>query len=229
MLHHHAEWQRAPLAAIRLAGEAVPQPRPGQDVLIVGNGPGAAHVDRAAQHDAWVVRFNNCPHFDADRDDRIDELVLVNCGGQMEEWLRQGRLGNPEAFARAALVTFPVHPGIAAFYRPVLSLDELRDAARQDFTWPALARVRERASPCLLYTPDLYRRAATALGEPVFRAGMAVPSSGFLACYRTALAHPRSRILIAGFGFAGWDGHPWARERAWCEALAGEGRLVFLD
>lgn len=209
---------------IRLHGETSGPP-PGAPILIIGNGATGPGVGAREQAASWVIRFNNCAGFEPAAGDRVDELWLVNCGGQMEEWLDENRMGHPAALRLAKTVTFPVHPGIAAYYEPILSPDELVEAAAQDFTWPALRWLRQRDRSCRMLMAGWYRDAAAALGEKTFRHGMSVPSTGFLALFHAARAHPRSPLTMAGFGFAGWDGHPWKRERTFCEGLVAQGRL----
>lgn len=210
-----------------LCGPELASPSAGQPILILGNGPTRSIPEDLGRH-AWHIRFNNCPSYRPRSGDRVDELVLVNCGGQPEEWLSTGRLGNPEALAAAVRVTLPIHPGIAAYYQPVLSPRELREAAAQDHTWPMVRRLRKAGHATAVLAPRSYRDAVHALGQKVFRRGMPVPSSGFLLIHHVAQAHPRSPIHLDGFGFAGWEGHPWQAERAYCERLAAEGRLTFV-
>ena len=58
-----------------------------------------------------------------------------------------------------------------------------------------------------------------------------VPSTGavaiaeFLTHYRKA----DDQIFLAGFGHQGWDGHPWAAEKAWIDDLIHCGVLARLS
>jgi hypothetical protein len=58
-----------------------------------------------------------------------------------------------------------------------------------------------------------------------------VPSSGLIVIAEV-LAHwrqPGDRVVLAGFGHAGWEWHPFAAERRYVDALISRGRLIRLD
>jgi hypothetical protein len=58
-----------------------------------------------------------------------------------------------------------------------------------------------------------------------------MPSAGMIAIALVLLdpAWSDHRVGIAGFGWSGWEGHQWARERDLCESLAGWGQLQILE
>ncbi len=183
-------------------------------VVVVGNAPG---VDAAAAIDAGasVVRFNNAAGFGERAGSHVTHLVLVNRGGQMREWLDDpGFCDRPVVRrAQAFVLPFPMLPEAHNRPEPIC------------FTREALAMLRPLGKPVHILPEELHEAA---------RAGLAPlagerpnPSTGFL----TVLAHLAARPGAAGpvgadgCGFAGWPGHPWAAERAWCSRAAAAGRL----
>lgn len=196
-----------------------------REIALVGNGPlggwSAAVID-AADH---VVRFNRARGFGAEAGSRVDDLFLVNCGGQMHEWLHDDAFWRSPAVAAARRVTLPVaadrpEPGLWRW--PRLAPDARHGV---NFERDVHARLRGRAVRTL---PDGTRRAAI---QSLRRTGPAPrgriwPSTGFLAlfAYDRDLA-PDARLTLHGFGFDGASWHDWARERAWVEARAATGRI----
>ncbi|MBM2575447.1 hypothetical protein JQC91_03945 [Jannaschia sp. Os4] len=196
-----------------------------REVALVGNGPlgssGAAEIDAASR----VVRFNVARGFGAEAGSRLDDLFLVNCGGQMHEWLLDPAFWTSPPLLAARRVTLPI-----AADRPEWGL----------WRWPRVAPhvrdgvnferdVRRRLDGRRVRTvPDRLRRGAIRAlrrtGPPP--EGPVWPSTGFLALFLyDAMLPPETRITLHGFGFEGAACHPWARERAWVERRAATGRV----
>lgn len=193
----------------RTPAEARPSMAP--TMSIVGNAP--EMTDRADEIDTCdkVVRFNNVAGFGGHAGRRVTHLSLVNRGGQPREWVERGfsSLAAMRAMHEVILPfppildgpqgvcwTQPMMEGLAPFGIRVRTLGaELHDAARS-----ALRRHGAR-------------------GEPN-------PSTGFVVTFHLlGEGGARTRPEIFGFGFEGWDGHPWAAERSWFEAAHEAGRL----
>lgn len=196
-----------------------------REVALVGNGPlgpGAAAAIDAACH---VVRFNRALSFGGAAGARLDELFLVNCGGQMYEWLNDAAFWTSPALRAARTVTLPI-----AADRPERGLwlwPRMSEAARHgvNFERDVRARLAGRAVRTL---PDRTRRAAIAAlcreGPPTDRPVW--PSTGFLALFHYDRTLPADvRITLHGFGFSGARCHHWERERAWVGSRGAGGRV----
>lgn len=185
-------------------------------VAIVGNAPDMA--DQASAIDAAdaVMRFNNASGFGGRAGRRVTQLVLVNHGGQMREWLEDPRfLERPAVLASDAfLFPFAPKPGDA---------DAGEDG--RDWTREATRRLAALGRP-LAVLPDALRRRAT-LALRAAAGWAATPSTGYLAafCLLEVCRDRDVRFDVYGFGFAGWSGHDFAAERRWFEGMAARGRL----
>lgn len=209
-------------------------------MAIVGNQPSGCDISKRVDATDHVIRFNRPYGFGAETGSRIDALWLVNCGGQMREWLDNDAFWSSDAIAATPEVVLTVDPTIAHYYDPPLSDDEWDAARDQDHTEAASARLAELGKTVRLLPAEVYFAAAKALGRATFTRGMPMPSTGFLAAFdavqTAALAtvadgsdighEPTAHPMLFNFGFAGWTGHDWAGERAWAIAQARAGRLT---
>jgi hypothetical protein len=198
-------------------------------IVFVGNAPPvddiAAEVDGADR----VVRFNRPRGWNGPTGRRIDDLFLVNCGGQMHEWLRDPGFWNGTLLRVARRVVLPV----AASPKAGSGLAQHARAApraRHGINYEHDVRARLRGRVPVTTLPDRLRRRAirdlAALGSPPRRPIW--PSTGFLAIHwYDSVLPPGARLELHGFGFEGWSGHDWARERAWVERRASTGRLLW--
>jgi hypothetical protein len=196
-------------------------------IMIVGNGEipeGAAEVIDLAD---LVIRFNDCRSIGAGGS-RTDIVAVCNTGRpakamtSSDQWrqsdpVRQASsiwsVRNPEKF-------LAMRPGIVEAHP---ELEDFCDDYSADFEAFALSSGKEHVVlPAVVHDKldDALRVFAT---EPYV-----CPSSGLI-----AIAHildttvpDRDRIMIAGFGHTGWDGHPFAAEKQLVDAFEAEGRLT---
>jgi hypothetical protein len=185
-------------------------------VAIVGNAP--EMTNQSGQIDAcdWVIRFNNAAGFGGHSGSRVTHLILVNHGGQMREWLDDPLFTQRAVIRGTKEVLFP-------FPAKVGSLEEHGEDGR-DWTAEAIGALAPIV-PSIKLLPKIAHAQAQ-----VWLAGQnrpdAVPSTGFLVgLYLVAFLPSTTKITVHGFGFAGWDGHDWASERAWFERMRDEGRI----
>lgn len=198
-----------PTAAVPTSGLA---PAARAAIAVVGNAPDLG--DHAAKIDSCgtVIRFNNAPGFGGAAGRRVTHLALVNRGGQPREWVDEG-------FARL--------PALREASEVILPFPRLIDGP-PDICWTR--EMQERLVPFGVRTRtlrgDLHeraRRVLRGLGAP----GRIDPSTGFLVVFDLLDGRrPDRPIEIFGFGFAGWEGHPWQAERRWFEAAHSRGDLV---
>ncbi len=196
-------------------------------IAVVGNAPQAkpsSHLVDDADH---VVRFNNPFGYGGSTGTALHELFLINCGGQMREWLDDGALTSAPHIRAAHRISFPIHPDVANLYPAEVDPQALPDPDGVNHAAEA-ADVLARAGHTVRTLPlKTYLAACDAIGIGTFAAGSAAPSSGYLALFDILdRAEPAAQIDVFGFGFAGWAGHDWEAERAWSEAMHRRGRIV---
>ena len=186
-------------------------------VALVGNDPALGDVSGSVAAADHVVRFNNAPGFGGMAGSRVTQLVLVNRGGQMREWLDDpGFLARPALrAARSILLPFPA-----------LAPGDDPGPERICWTREALARLEGLGVPVAVLPQALHDRARASLrpGSPT----EPNPSTGFLVAFHVLSARGADEppVDVHGFGFAGWPGHPWTAERRWFEAGHAAGRLM---
>lgn len=200
-------------------------------VAIVGNAPVVADHAAAIDRCDIVVRCNHAVGFGGATGARVSELALINCGGQIEEWLATGAIERSPAFRATSVVRLPIHPQKAGLIVPPLSARELAAAAAQDFTDAAGRRFFDRGKRVKRLSAAFFAASVAALGHAPLRRDSPAPSTGYLLtrwwvglCARLGVP-----CHAYNFGFAGWHGHDWAAERRWFAAQARAGRLVLHD
>ncbi|WP_294645654.1 glycosyltransferase family 29 protein [uncultured Aureimonas sp.] len=197
-------------------GGPSPLRRTPRRIAIVGNAPELGDCGAAIDAADWVVRFNNAAGFRACAGRRVTHLALVNHGGQMREWLEDPRFLDRPAVRAAETFLFPF-PRKPASVRP-----ENEDG--RDWTDEAKARLGPLGRPITLLPATVHREAAALIHTP--GGAPPPPSTGFLVSLHLLRRYGGMvEIDVYGFGFAGWDGHDWARERRWFEAMAAGGLL----
>ncbi|WP_420393534.1 hypothetical protein [Acuticoccus sp.] len=195
-------------------------------IAVVGNAPSERVV--AAQVDGCdvVVRLNKARGLGGLTGKRVDELVLINCGGQMEEWLRTGVIERSPAFRTASTIALPIHPRKADLIVPPLSPPERNAADGQDYSEAARARYAALGKTVRAWDADFFARSMDELGHAPLRRHGPAPSTGYLAVRWWLTADPSCHVEAFGFGFAGWWGHDWDGERRWFQSAAARGRLT---
>lgn len=186
-------------------------------VAIVGNAPEMKDQARLIDGGDWVVRFNNAAGLGGCSGSRVTHLTLVNHGGQMREWLADPLFTQRPVVRGARTILFPF---------PVKD-DALEEQGEDGRDWTVEARnTLASVVPTIGHLPRTAHNSARAwLAES--KRPDAVPSTGFLVALHLVASLPRTtRISVHGYGFAGWNGHHWARERAWFEVMRDIGRIT---
>lgn len=201
----------------------------GRTIVIVGNGPvaeGAAEVIDAAD---LVIRFNDCRSCGAGGR-KTDIVAVCNTGRPALAMLGGGRWKNSAAVRQASAIWCVREAAKFQSLRPHLAqthpdLDDLCDDYSSGFR--AFAKATRRTFHVV---PASVHEQVDA-GLKNFEAGhYVVPSSGLIVIAEV-LAHwrqPEDRVVLAGFGHAGWEWHPFDAERRYVDALVAQGKLTRL-
>ena len=193
-------------------------------ISLVGNAP--HERDRSAAIDASdsVIRINNCFGLGGVNGSRTTHLFLINCGGQMREWLDDPDFLARPAVAQADEILLPIHPGKDDLIEPPLSEAEHLAPDARNWAPEAEARLRADGRSVTRVGVETFLRAAAIIGYEQPQRDMSAPSTGLIALL-WALETFGGPIDVYGFGFDGWDGHRWDRERAFFETMQNEGRV----
>lgn len=185
-------------------------------VALVGNAPEMAFQGGRIDASDWVVRFNNAAGFGGSAGSRVTHLALVNHGGQMREWLDDpGFVRRPHVSA-AGHFLFP--------FPPKAEPKETQAADGRDWTSAARDLLAPLGAGMTVLADAVQHEAAAIVRTPA--RPDAVPSTGLLVALHLLSTLPAgASIGVHGFGFAGWEGHHWAAERQWFEAMHDAGRL----
>ena len=204
-------------------------------VLIIGNASptfdARPHVERAD----YIVRFNGCAGLHQQYGSRTHRVYLCNTGSVARRFIRDPEIINrlTSTGTEEIVFSYPRIPISRLAYCTLigkrgtaidrtLQLGQVLNQSGQ--RWSRLPQsVFDTAVQRIKTTPGFteFRRRA-----PVW-----APSSGCLALMH--IAHDPlfadHEIHVLGFGFNGWEGHPWFAERAFAETLQRAGRLRFMD
>ncbi|OXT02100.1 hypothetical protein B7H23_04010 [Notoacmeibacter marinus] len=199
-----------------------------RSIAIVGNRPddfGEGEFIDAADR---IYRFNNAFGFGGQTGHRISDLVVVNYGGAMAEWLDEATLEQSPAFAAAQRIILPIHPDKDHAVVPPLTAGEWAELDGPPLTERAIRRFSHRGKRVRLLPATCFISAATAIGIEPLRRNSPAPSSGYLLVSAILeRTHPDQTVTIHGFGFEGWNGHDFDAERRWFARQASAGRLIY--
>ena len=195
-------------------------------IAIVGNAP--TDEDRSSLIDGadYVVRFNNAFGYGGVTGMRIDELYLINCGGQPLEWLRSDAFWSRDYLARTSCISLPL---AAQNRRPSLAIidnDNGRSVDGLNFEWEMRAVLRPLGKTVRTLAPATVTAARSALRASGADSAEINPSTGYLAAFTCLERCARDTIVeLYGFTFVGWGGHSWDAEKAWVLDQQIKGRL----
>lgn len=199
-------------------------------VMIVGNGDigeGLADVIDAAD---LVMRFNDCRSV-GPGGGRTDIVTVCNTGRPGKAMTENTGWACNRSVWLASEIWCVRDPAKFRAMRPDIlrSHPELDDFC-DDYTDGFASYARDNGKgfhiiPAVTHESLDLALAAHAPGPYVVPSTGAVAIAEFLAHYR----RPNDQIFLAGFGHQGWDGHPWAAEKAWVEGLIMSGQLTRLS
>jgi hypothetical protein len=195
-------------------------------IMIVGNGEiaeGASDMIDAAD---FVVRFNECGSFGAGGR-RTDVVAVCNTGRPAKSMLSSPEWRNKEAVRTAREIWSVRDPRKFAALRAPLALShpELDDFC-DDYTDEFAAFAAGTGKRHVIIDAAIHDAVDAEL-QPYHPGPYVVPSSGLVVIAEVMAAHPD--IVLAGFGHAGWDGHPFAAEKRLVDAYVAAGRLRRVD
>ncbi|MBP1861283.1 Urease operon accessory protein [Rhizobium herbae] len=199
-------------------------------IAIVGNGSvpeGTAVIIDAAD---LVIRFNDCRSCGAGGQ-KTDIVAVCNTGRPALAMLGGGQWKTNAAVRRAGQIWCVRDADEFQALRPQLSashpdLDDFCDDYTDGFR--AFAKATGRAFHTV---PALAQESVDAALKQFDAGAYVVPSSGMITIAEV-LAHwrrPGDRVVLAGFGHAGWEWHPFAAERRYVDTLVTAGYLERVD
>jgi len=204
--------------------------------VLVGNAPLRSDVGQLVDSADTVVRFNDARGLQGASGSRIDQLWLINHGGQMAEWLERDELPGRPAVQAAGHIVLPVpmlpghlcgtamtagRPGRSGTPCAAHDPDRINHLARAR---EVLTRAGHRVRTLSV---DDYRATQDALENRCEGAAEHFPSTGFIAlCHTLRHLAANERIELVGFTFQGWRGHSWQAERRCVDANIRAGRVM---
>ena len=199
-------------------------------IMIVGNGPvqeGAASVIDAAD---LVIRVNDCRSCGAGGE-KTDIVAVCNTGRPALTMLGGGRWKSNAAVRQAREIWCVRASEKFRELRPQIEerhpdLHDLCDDYTDGFR--AFAKATGRSFHVV---PASTHESVDAEQKHYDPGEYVVPSSGLIVIAEV-LAHwmrPSDRVVLGGFGHAGWEWHPFGAERRYVDALVSKGRLMRLD
>jgi hypothetical protein len=193
-------------------------------IAIVGNGE--IREDAAGIIDAadCVIRFNGCRSYGAGGT-RTDVVAVCNTGLPAKTMLGSAEWRAHPAVVAASEIWSVRDPAKFAELRPLLALShpELDDFC-DDYTdgfgaFSAGAAKTHRVIGRAVHEAIDHALLAFAPGRYV------VPSSGMIVIGWVLEQFPGDEVVLAGFGHAGWEWHPFAAEKKLVEHYVAAGRV----
>ncbi|MBX4910626.1 MULTISPECIES: Urease operon accessory protein [Rhizobium] len=196
-------------------------------IVIVGNGEvaeGQAGIIDAAD---FVIRFNDCRSYGAGGR-RTDAVAVCNTGRPAKAMLASPAwrahpgvvaareiwcVRDPEKFAAMRALLTASHP----------ELDDFCD----DYTDAFAAFCTDAGKAHVVIGKALHEDVDASLSA-FAPAPYVVPSSGMIVIAEVLNKYPHAEVMLAGFGHAGWEWHPFAAERQLVDSYVAASRLTRL-
>lgn len=202
----------------------------GRRIIIVGNGEigeGLAGTIDAAD---LVMRFNDCRSV-GPGGERTDIVTVCNTGRPGKAMTEGSSWVNNRSVWLAAAIWCVRDPVKFKVMQPDILRDhpELDDFC-DDYT-EGIAGHARNSGKSLHIVPGATHEALDRKLAAHAPLPYVVPSTGAVAIAEFIAHHrrPDDEVLLAGFGHQGWDGHPWAAEKAWIDGLVDQGLLARLS
>jgi hypothetical protein len=198
-------------------------------VAVVGNG--AVSSDESSLVDAsdLVVRFNWPATWAGNSGTPFDIWVIANGRAGRTFAVKRTFVDAPFKhlprqiwFPRALGLhnNLPLHPA----YGGALGVDaETEDVGNE------ILHANSLRQPCVRFDANFYSSCIRQLyGDDHSSRYILMPSAGFMATMYVLQNIPFSKLILVGFGFRGWAGHPWDLERSRIQSLEHEGALCLI-
>lgn len=195
-------------------------------IAIVGNAPTKTDISSAIDCADRVVRFNNAYGFGNLTGTRIDDLFLVNCGGQPLEWLQSNTFWAQDYMAATPQITLPFRASEQRRSMQCVTDHDPQSIESLNFEWDLRDAFRPFGKIISTLPDQTVSAAMRTLRDFGATGSRITPSTGYLAIYAYLdRCSPSTAIDIYGFTFAGWGGHSWSAERAWVDFQRQRGNL----
>jgi len=201
-----------------------PQARP--CMAIIGNGPIRTDLSEFIDACDLVLRFNECKNYGIHSGRKIDILCINNTGAPAQRIVDGRMIRSASYYDSISEVWFPrnaeIHKKYAQAVEPPSPLIEFVDWTDELIVSNELAAVTTQRFSGEFYGM-VFHKLKNKTPEPFVS-----PSTGFLAI-EYVLSEPRFseyEIILIGFSFQGWRGHPWKAEHRILQGYAS-GRPNF--
>ncbi|MBB4571900.1 hypothetical protein GGI59_001069 [Rhizobium lentis] len=193
-------------------------------IVIVGNGEvaeaGAGIIDAAD----FVIRFNDCRSYGAGGS-RTDAVAVCNTGRPAKAMLgsREWR-AHPGVVSAREIWSVRDPDKFAAIRAPLAVSHPDLDDFCDDYTEAFGAFCSEAGKKHVVIDRSIHEAVDASLSAFV-PGDYVVPSSGMIVIAEVLSKFPDAEVILAGFGHAGWEWHPFAAERQLVDSYAAVGRL----
>jgi len=196
--------------------------------MIVGNGEigeGAAGIIDAAD---FVIRFNDCRSYGAGGS-RTDAVAVCNTGRPAKAMLGSEQWRTHPAVVSASEIWSVRDPEkFAALRAPLAVLHPELDDFCDDYTNEFSAFCTDGGKTHIVIDKVVHEVVDAELSA-YGPAPYVVPSSGTIVIAEVLNKFADAEVVLAGFGHAGWEWHPFAAERQLVDTYVAAGRITRLD
>lgn len=185
------------------------------NIFLVGNGP-TSDLSKMIDAGDVVIRMNKVPTYGKTTGTKTDILVLVNTGTPGEELLSAKGVAKNKAFKGARQIRLPCSPA-----RVIQRRAAYPERAHQLTEFSHLTKLPAYNGKIISFVPyQILVDLEAKLDSPM-------PSTGMILTEQLVMTRqPGDTIYLVGFGHEGWDGHPWAKEKALTDSYVEQGLLV---
>ncbi|MBB4236065.1 Urease operon accessory protein [Rhizobium esperanzae] len=193
-------------------------------IVIVGNGEvgeGQAGIIDAAD---FVIRFNDCRSYGAGGN-RTDAVAVCNTGRPAKAMLgSQEWRDHPGIVAAREIWSVRDPEKFAAIRAPLAVSHPDLDDFCDDYT-DAFAAFCAETGKTHVVIGKVVHEAVDASLSAFAPTPYVVPSSGMIVIAEVLNKFADAEVMLAGFGHAGWEWHPFAAERQLVDTYVAAGRL----
>ncbi|WP_162561126.1 hypothetical protein [Methylobacterium terrae] len=198
-------------------------------LIVVGNAPVENNHESLVDTADCVVRFNKCENYGKNTGTKTDILVLGNLGAHSLDWSKDNKLSSFPFWREISEIWFPRDRDIYIKYRDIYTnkiIDQAPPGPINDYKNHIIAG--NKISAEIICLPKEVNEFSFLLLSCLCDNPFSMPSTGFLTLMYilTCERFSNYKIGLIGFGFSGWDGHPWSAEREAVAKFEASGQVI---